>query len=302
MRLLPICIAPLAALLSLVVFTPAWAQVKSKDRIEVRAGIVRLINRTELAPEDSGLLAELQVKPGDRVQAGDVLAVLQDQEAKLKMSQAVLELKYAEMDASSEAEIRQAEQNAEFRKTDWSRASAAARGNPGAFSLSELDKKKLDYDTAKLDLELALEQQQLKRAMAEIKRKLAEQAELMYERRRIRAAIAGVVERVEAQPGEWVEAGKPLVLIVNPNKLRVRGLIKVTDFDPRLEGAPARLRIEAAVLRDRIVEGTVSFVSRENEPRTDDIRVEIDFDNPDNLVRPGMRASVWVDRDELRSR
>ncbi|MCA9178944.1 MAG: efflux RND transporter periplasmic adaptor subunit, partial [Planctomycetales bacterium] len=276
----------LAATLFALLAAASMTAPLAAERIEVRAAIVQLIDRNELAAEDSGLLAELTVAVGDRVQQGDSLAVLNDAEAKLLMNQAKAELAHAELEAASTLEIQRAEQALKFRESEWNRADLTAKRNPGSFSLSELDKKLLDFNDAKIELELAREQQRLRAAKVEIHKNSALRAQQQWDRRRIRSPLAGVVERINKRQGEWVEAGEPLALVVNAGRLRVQGLIDVSDYDPRLEGAKATIQIEP--LRDRVIDGVVSFVSTENEPRTKDIRIWIDFENPDNLVRPGM--------------
>lgn len=286
-----------ALLQAMLLAGPADAQ----DRVELRTAVVQLIDRVELSAEDNGLLAGMHVEVGDEIEEGALLAELSTSDAQLLLEQATLELEQARLEADSMVEVMRAKQTLVFRQSDWTRADTTARQNPGAFSLSELDKKKLDWETAKLDVELAEEERRLKATAAEIKKNAVDRAQHLLDRRRLVAPISGTIERIERQKGEWVEAGQQVFLIVNPRRLRVRGLIKVTDFDPKLRGATASLRLNTPELRSRTLNGVVSFVSTENEPRTNDIRVSVDFDNPDNLVRPGMTAEVWIDRSALNS-
>ena len=279
---LPICLITLTAC--------------AAEPIAVRTGIVQLVDRADLSAEDNGLLQQLNVKVGDRVKAGDVVAVLKDDEAKLLMRQAELQWRHAALEADSDVEFQRATAVSQFHEVDWLRAKEAATRSPGAFSLTELDKRKLEFENSKLDMIAAREKRDLLKATAEIKKQAADLAKVMLERRRIRSPIDGVVERIDIHPGEWVQAGAKLMLVVNSDRLRVQGLIAVADFDPDLEGGKASLTFDHPQLRNRKIAGVVSFVSRENEPRTNDIRVWIDFDNSQNLVRPGMQAKVAIYR------
>ncbi len=130
------------------------------------------------------------------------------------------------------------------------------------------------------------------------------QTQAMLDYARIPAPFDGVVSQRHVDTGHFLQPGtsggavrtEPLFVVVRTDRVRV--FLEVPEADAVLvtEGVPARLRIP--VLNDREFAGTVAGSSWSLEPSQRTLRAEIDFDNPDGRLRPGMYAHALVDVTE----
>ena len=93
-----------------------------------------------------------------------------------------------------------------------------------------MEKKRLEAKRAKLRIELA--EMNMKVAKAQYYAKESEMLIASEEvtRRQIKAPFDGYIEKRVAQLGEWVQAGSPIALLVNMNKLRVEGDIDALRY------------------------------------------------------------------------
>ena len=275
-----------------IMLLAGWSQAET---IELQTALVRLADIRELSVEDAGIVKEVLVVDGDSVEAGQLLVQLDDVEARTALQRAEKELEVARLSAQSEVEIHRAEKIRRFAEAEWMRAQASAQKLRSSFSLSELEQRELTFQQAVLDLEKARNERAILQATAEIKQSDVERCEHRLSQRRVEAPIGCVVARVHHRPGEWVEPGETLVRLVSSDRLWAEGVIAVADYRPTLKGSPASLQFTLAGDRPLDLSGEVVFVSPENDPHNGQIQVRVAFDNPDQLIRPGMKPRVRID-------
>ena len=119
-------------------------------------------------------------------------------------------------------------------------------------------------------------------------------AEIEFNHSVIKSEFDGVVDRVYNETGEYVSVGKPLVRLVQVDKLKV--LVGVPERDvPRFKtGDTVQLRFDA--LQERIIEGTIYRIATTAEPATRTFTTEIEVDNSEGILKPGMIARVALVR------
>jgi multidrug efflux pump subunit AcrA (membrane-fusion protein) len=121
------------------------------------------------------------------------------------------------------------------------------------------------------------------------------------------APFDGVVSQRNVHTGHFLQpaagpAGKaePVFEVVRMDKVRI--FLEVPEADAVLvkcgtkEGCPAKIRVP--VLNDREFAGRVSGTSWSLEPSQRTLRTEIDFDNPQGLLRPGMYAHALIEAEQ----
>ena len=182
------------------VFLAAAAPLAAQDRIEA---VTRPSQDTVLSFVRPGQVAEVLVKEGDAVKAGQVL-MRQDDKAELAQME---QLKaQAEDDTRVRAgEAKLAQTRVDLKKTEGARKEGAATD-------LEVDHAKLEVTMADLSLDLAkFEQEQAKRKYQEMS--------LQIDRMRVVSPIDGVVERLLVEPGESVEAAEKIAQVVQVDPL-----------------------------------------------------------------------------------
>jgi HlyD family secretion protein len=102
------------------------------------------------------------------------------------------------------------------------------------------------------------------------------------------------------QPSSSPAGQAPLFVVVRTDKVRV--FLDVPEVDATLvrygerDGSRARIRVMA--LNEREFGGCVTGSSWMLEPSQRTLRTEIDFDNPNGVLRPGMYAHALIDVEQ----
>ena len=271
----------------LAVALPAFADDARVDdgRVVMTGCAVRAARTADLSPGAGGLLAAVDVRPGDRVAAGDVLATLRDAAPRASLERVARQ-------AADDADLRYARKASELAQAEFLAARDLNAEIAGARPEAEIRRLRLAAERALLAIEQAesrLEQAELQRAQ------LA--AEL--EGYRIVAPFAGTVLRVSRRPGEACRPGEPVVEIADLSRLRVIGAVPLADAWRVRRGQPVAVRAtvpgaELPVERETFV-GRVTFVSPVVREVAGTVEVWGEVDDPRGLLRDGLGAGMAVD-------
>lgn len=319
--------------LSLLSTSPAHAQNRSdgaepKQWAAVAPGRVEAVSREiRLSAPMVGRIAEVLVKPNDKVFAGELLVQLDDTEllARLAVAEAqvamrkrarddrsasrrALNRRKAE-DAVADAERGFADARAALDKatTDWRRGSGSqddvtAAQATLAKATATLDKERADLRALKAESGTPLPNRnegELNIGRAELA--VAEQA---LENTRIRAPIDGTILQVQAKPGELATPSpdQPLLVMADLSKLRVRAEVDERDLAEIHLGQS--VVVQAHAFRGRDFAGTVASIARlvgpaaisaRNQRKLTDVdvvEVMIDLADPGPLA-VGMQTDVY---------
>lgn len=273
----------------------------------------------------AGRIERILVNEGDRVKAGDTLAVLDRTEIEARHAQARAQLAAAEATLSelergarSEelAQAREADSTAAARladaQRDLARAQQLFRG--GAASQEAYDKARFAADVARSQREQAAQQLRLvqagpraeriaaQRAMVQSAQALLRQAGAQLANAVVVAPFGGIVTVRQRQPGEIVAPGAPVVTVANFDDRWVRIYIAENRLGAVTIGEAATITTDT--YRDRSYPGTVSFIASEAEftPRnvqTTEERVKLVYavkvritGDSTLALKPGMPADV----------
>ena len=138
-----------------------------------------------------------------------------------------------------------------------------------------------------------------------------EEAELALEYATVRAPAAGVSSRVQLQPGEWVERGRPVFSLIDTDEVWIEANLKETQLTHVAPGQPVSFEIDAypgVEWRGRVTgisPATGSeFMVLPPQNATGNwikvvqrvpVRIEIDAPSGHPELRAGMTASISVD-------
>ena len=249
-----------AALHILAVVTPCAAQNDIKAFTEPYRSI-------EIAASETGTLAHLAVEEGDEIQAGSILANLNEEV--LAASLAV-----AKKSTESEGAIKSAtaELNMQQERLDKLQGLFQRRHA----SQTELDRAQSQYDIAAAQLESAQDEIQIK--LLELQR-----IEAQLEQRRLRTPIDGIVTEIFKDEGEFVSPADPKVMtVVQLNPLRVTFSVPQSEIH-RLKGETT----VAVLLDGEERTGTIEFISPTADAQSGTRRVKVKIDNPDLQLSSG---------------
>jgi RND family efflux transporter MFP subunit len=226
----------------------------------------------------TGYVAKWQVDIGDRVTKDQVMAVIDtpDLDAQLDAARAQLE--------ASEAEAKVKESDADFAKTTWVRWQTSAKG---LVSEQEREDKKAHYQSSVAQLNVA-------RARINLDRANVDRLTFLTRFKQVSAPYDGVITERRIDIGDLVTAGStntaPMFGIAQSERIRVFADVPQSA---RIDlGVGQLAKVTAAELPNRVFEGAVTRTSQAADPRARTMRVEIDLDNADGALVPGIYLQV----------
>lgn len=104
----------------------------------------------------------------------------------------------------------------------------------------------------------------------------------------VKAPFDGIIDRRYKEEGEFVDIGAPLVRLVQLDKVKVEVSIPERDVPFFTVGDLVRVRLDA--LGARPFEGRIFRIATTAEPVTRTFRAEVELDNPEGIIKPGMIA------------
>lgn len=136
-----------------------------------------------------------------------------------------------------------------------------------------------------------------------------EQAQVHIQDHQIKAPVAGIVDKVFVDAGEYLTSGQRVLLMHNPNSISISANIKETQIRHVKPGLSVSIKVDA--YPDMRFKGTVEKVGDAATSQfsllpstnpsgnftkvTQRIAVKIAVEQQDNLLKPGMMAEVDID-------
>jgi HlyD family secretion protein len=239
-------------------------------------GVMKMRGQTEPAARVEvpsilrGQLMEVDVKEGDAVKKGQVLAKLDD-------AMQVLAVQAAQLEASNDAEVRLAQAQIDYAKNEYERI----RSNPSA---SDFEKRQKQLAVTQAEISLDFQKAKLAAAQAKLK-----QEQTTLERMTIKSPMDGLVLRVPKQAGEQTDEN-PVAVVVQTNKLSALFFPPRSMFGKITAGEKVKLTMETEPVMER--EAVVTAVDPAVDP-AGLFRVKLEVDNTDGKIPAGTPAT-WA--------
>jgi multidrug efflux system membrane fusion protein len=122
-------------------------------------------------------------------------------------------------------------------------------------------------------------------------------AQSAADRLNLRAPFAGIIDSVDVEKGEWVQAGTPIAVVLSLDPIVVRAEVSEVDLAAVEKGATARVRLVSGQEFD----GIIRDIAREATAATRTFAVEVEIPNPDLTIPAGMTAEVQIMTDPVKA-
>lgn len=233
-----------------------------------------------LSANQSGILAAVP-KEGDQVESGQQVIQLDSELARTAVA-------VAERQAEIDVDIRFAEISSDVARLEYEQAKDVNMSSPGSIPLTEVRRRKLEYDRSLLQIEQSKHQQ----AVALLK---LNEANAQLKTFSVAAPFAGTVTKVVKKAGESVRPGEPILELVSTRRVRVEGYIDASLRRKISPGTP--VQVEGEKLDDEVLqpaEGKIVFVDTVVQPVTRQIRICAEVDNSNESLVAGLTATMTV--------
>jgi RND family efflux transporter MFP subunit len=284
----------------------ATAQRGDISHILTLAGQFQPYQMVDVHPKVSGYMQRINVDIGDVVKKGDVLAVLEVPELKAQLQQTVFELQQSNEEIiRAQHEISRAEAVHAAVHAESDRLKQAAAAQPGLIAQQELD------DALAKDLSSEAQVDAAKSAMAAAKEHAGaaqsanQRVQALQDYTTVVAPIAGVVVWRYADTGALIQGGTnsnsqdlPIVRLSQSSLLRLR--IPVPEDDVKFVhiGDSLTVRVDAI---NRAFTGKVVRFTRDVNFETRTMETEVDVENRDLSIAPGMYANTMLELAQVRN-
>ena len=146
-----------------------------------------------------------------------------------------------------------------------------------------------------LDALQAERDQGVARLRAELELARARISIVRSENMQIKAPFDGVVVQLVKEPGEWVNVGEPIARVIQLNQLRVEGLVDGRKYGTKIKrGQTATFSVVLPNGKSADFQGEVTFISPEIHPVNGLSRVWAEVENPQLILRPGLRGELKI--------
>ena len=245
----------------------ATAVVQSSGAGELASfdGVVEAVRQTVVAAQVSGAVVTVDVKAGDVVKAGQVLARIDGRAAEQNV-------------AASEAQVQS------------SRATLDV-------AIKEFDRQKQLFEknyTSRAALERA--EAQFKATQALVSAQLAQESVARAQSGFfvVKAPYGGVISQVAITLGDMAMPGRALLTIYDPAAIRVTAAVPQTDIARIASGRPARIQFPGAPAERQWVAPANMTVLPTADPATHTAQVRLDLPAAAGNATPGTFARVLL--------
>ena len=271
----------------------AEARVETVTEVDRAVGTVRPRTETRIEAQVTARILEVKVRPGDDVNRGDVLIVLDGSQLRSKVDQA------RQAVLSAQARRRQAAQAVRSAEAVFAEAEAAYERTRTYFqgeaaTEQDMERARSAFLQAKAGVERA--QQSLQEAEAGVRQaeQVVEESRIALGYTRIEAQESGQVAKRMAEPGDMAWPGKSLLLLQTRGALRLESLVREGLIDRIRIGSHMKVSVDVL---DRELEGTVDEVVPFADPVTRTFLVKVSLPRAEGLF-PGMFGRLLVPVEE----
>ena len=279
---------------------PALAGYKVAERplvqTVVATGRVVAVSRAQIGSPVTGVVIERRVREGDRVQAGDVLAVLRadDMEAAVRDAEAAL----AQLQQSTRPQAQAALREAEARLTQATREAQRRRElfQQQAIAREEMEQAIQAETTARANTEQArLTARSLlagNPAEAAARARVAS-SKAQLAKTTIRAEVAGTVLTRNAEPGDLVQPGRILFEIAQTGDTEIQVPLDEKNLEVLAIGQTAMCIADAYPARP--FPAKVGFIAPSVDPQRGTVDIRLTVTPVPSFLRQDMTVSVNVE-------
>ncbi|ADQ14206.1 efflux RND transporter periplasmic adaptor subunit [Halanaerobium hydrogeniformans] len=299
-----------------------------KDDLEIilnYSGTVSYLNKARIFPQTQGEIIDIYVEEGQNIEAGEVLAKLDDREIRNNLSQAEMakqetELAYKKAELSlensknnlvqSRAALNEAKSDLEQWRKDYqrdkklyeedviARVKFEQKENQYLKARSRVESLEAALNIARTAITIAesdleIRESQLNRAESEL-----ENARIRLDNTEVKAPFSGIILDKISEKGEMAASSQPIFLVSKSvEQIEVESHIGMSDLNKIAIGTEAEITFSN--LKGEKFRTEISEISPISNPQNRTPKIKFKIDNREQVLKDGMAASLKIIADKI---
>lgn len=267
------------------------------------AGAFKPFQDVEVHAKVAGYIRHIYVDVGDHVKQGQILAVLEIPELTAQLAGAEASVRAAqEQIRRAQGDLQRAQSNHAAVRSAYTRLKQAADSRAGLVAQQEVDDSEAKYLESEGQVTSAEAMLSAAKEQLEVAQATQKQVSAMSDYMHITAPFAGVVTSRTADTGALIAAGTsestqaiPVVRLAQTSVLRLVLPVPESIAGGIRVGQTMNVHVQAL---NRDFPGKVARFADSLNEQTRTMETEIDLDNRDDKVIPGMYAEVAIPLDQ----
>lgn len=255
----------------------ALVEAKTIERSVEAVGTLFALEEAVVSAEVTGRVQRVAADLGDRVKAGQALAVIDPTDLRLALDDAKSAHR-TNVNALDKERARLADAETTLKRYD-------ELYKKGMVSNSQFDTAKTQFDVAKAQLSEAEARAEQSNAKMNLARERLDDAT-------IKSPIDGEVRERFISKGETIEANKKAFAVVSTGVLKFRGTVAETAVPHMKPGQAVMIAVEA--FKDREFKGVLKRVSPAVDSETRTLAIEAEVPNVKGELKPGFFAKARI--------
>jgi len=246
----------------------------------------------DVHPKVTGFMEKINVDIGDRVHKGQALALLEIPELNAQLKGTGFEMQRSKDELlRAEHEIKRAEATHAALHADYQRLLEASKEQPGLVAQQELDDAQSKDLSAESQVDAAKAAAGAAQEHTQVANAENDRVQALKNYTYVTAPLDGVVIWRYADTGALIQQDIPIVRLSQSGLLRLRMPIPEKDVRFVHAGDPMEVRVDAI---GRSFTGKIVRFTREVNFETRTMETELDVENQDLSISPGMYANTQM--------
>jgi RND family efflux transporter MFP subunit len=282
----------------------AAVQPGSIDQVLTLAGQFQPYQEVDVHPKVSGFIQHIYVDIGDRVHQGETLAVLEVPELKAQLAGTVSEVARSKDDVvRAQREVMRAKSTHTALHDEYERLLRTSQAQPGLVAAQELDDALAKDQSSGAQVDAAQAALSAAQNALQVAEDNHDRVSAIEQYTHVVAPLDGVIVWRYADTGALIQSGTnsdsqalPIVRLAQSGILRLRVPVPEDDVQFVHIGDPMQVRVDAV---GRSFTGKVVRFTREVSAATRTMETEIDVQNPNLALDPGMYANTQLQLEHV---
>lgn len=252
------------------------------------SGVAKAQNETNLSFKVGGTLSSVNVKLGEKVKKGQLIARIDPADYNIQTNQAIAQMEGSIANAqSAEANTKAAEVQLINAKATYDRVAQLYENN--SVSLSEYQQAKAGLESAQAQYDAANSQFKAANTQVESSNQQKQAADNQISYTRLVAPMNGVITAVQVEANEVVNAGMLIAKVSSLGRPEVEVGVPEVVINKLNIGQKAAIKFPS--LPEQVFEAEVIEIAYASEKSTT-FPVTLNIMNPEQEIRPGMATEV----------